>query len=107
MAIPSSTTDLGEGELDTPHFALVAEAVFTDDLQFGIAESILGTVDMSGARSRSVVFYVQTGGLERSPWDLVGLGVDTSVQNRLAGAESILGCQRCSCFRWCKMRGFC
>jgi hypothetical protein len=36
-SIPSSTTNLGEGKLDTPHLTLVAEAVFADDLQFGIA----------------------------------------------------------------------
>jgi len=36
-AIPSSTTDLGQRKLDTPHLALVAESVFADDLQLGVA----------------------------------------------------------------------
>jgi len=34
--LTSSTTNLGEGKLDTPHLALVAEPVFADDLQLGI-----------------------------------------------------------------------
>ena len=41
--IPSSTTDLGEGELDTPHLALVAQAVLADSLEFSItSEKKLG-----------------------------------------------------------------
>ena len=38
-SLPSSTTDLGEGELHTPHLALVAESVFADDLQLGVTVS--------------------------------------------------------------------
>lgn len=34
--IPSSTTDLGQGELDTPHLTLVAQAVLADNLQFRV-----------------------------------------------------------------------
>lgn len=34
--LPGSTSDLGEGELDTPHLALVAQTVLADDLQFGV-----------------------------------------------------------------------
>lgn len=34
--IPSSTTDLGEGELDTPHLALVAQAELADSLELSI-----------------------------------------------------------------------
>jgi hypothetical protein len=41
--IPSSTTNLREGELDTPDFTLVSETVFTDEFQFGIPE-IAGSV---------------------------------------------------------------
>jgi hypothetical protein len=36
MDIPSSTTDLGQGELHTPHLALVAKAVLADSLQFRV-----------------------------------------------------------------------
>jgi len=35
--LPSSTTDLGQGELNTPDLTLVAQTVFADDLQFGVA----------------------------------------------------------------------
>ena len=34
--IPSSTTNLGECEHDTPHLALVSKTIFSDDFQFGI-----------------------------------------------------------------------
>lgn len=34
--VPSSTTDLGQGELHTPDFALVAQAVLADGLQFRV-----------------------------------------------------------------------
>lgn len=33
---PSSTTDLGEGELHTPHLTLVAETVLADELQLSV-----------------------------------------------------------------------
>lgn len=81
--VPSSTTDLGECELNTPHLALVAESVFTDDLQFRVAIAVLDTVDLSGASSRSVAIScnVQTSRLEGSTWDLVGLGVTATVLN--------------------------
>jgi hypothetical protein len=52
--IPSSTTNLGEGELDTPHLTLVAETVFADNLQFGVTGGLLEPFDMRGASSRSV-----------------------------------------------------
>lgn len=35
-SIPSSTTDLGQGKLDTPHLTLVAQAVLADNLQFRV-----------------------------------------------------------------------
>lgn len=34
--IPSSTTNLGEGKLDTPHLTLVAQAVLADNLQLRV-----------------------------------------------------------------------
>ena len=52
--VPGRTTDLGEGEHDTPHLTLVAEAIFADSLQLGVTVDVLGTVDLSGASSRSV-----------------------------------------------------
>ncbi len=36
QSIPGSTTDLGEGELDTPDLTLVAETILADELQFGV-----------------------------------------------------------------------
>jgi hypothetical protein len=43
LHIPSSTTDLGEGELDTPHLALVAQTELADGLEFSITiEKLLG-----------------------------------------------------------------
>lgn len=35
---PGSTTDLGQGEHDTPHLALVAKAIFADNLQLRISD---------------------------------------------------------------------
>jgi hypothetical protein len=37
--LPGSTTNLGEGEADTPHLALVAEAILANELQLGITGS--------------------------------------------------------------------
>ena len=34
--IPGSTTNLGQGELDTPDLTLVAQTVLSDELQLGI-----------------------------------------------------------------------
>lgn len=34
--VPSSTTNLGQGELDTPDLTLVAQTVFSDNLQFRV-----------------------------------------------------------------------
>lgn len=34
--LTSSTTDLGKGELDTPDLTLVAQTIFTDDLELGV-----------------------------------------------------------------------
>lgn len=59
--LTSSTTDLGKGELDTPHLTLVAQAVLADNLQF----------------------RVKTSGLERTTRDLVGLGVNATVMQNL------------------------
>ena len=52
--IPSSTTNLGEGELNAPHLTLVAETVFADNLQFGVTGGLLEPFDVGGASSRSV-----------------------------------------------------
>jgi hypothetical protein len=52
--VPSSTTNLRECELDTPHLTLVAETVFADNLQFGVTGGLLEPFDMGGASSRSV-----------------------------------------------------
>ena len=78
--VPSSTTDLGEGQLDTPDLTLVAETILADELQLGIPNPTLTCVpDISGARSRSVAmeYHIQTSGLERTTWDAVRLGVGT------------------------------
>lgn len=42
ISIPSSTTNLGKGELDTPHLTLVAKTVLADGLQFGVTIEGLG-----------------------------------------------------------------
>jgi hypothetical protein len=34
--IPGSTTDLGEGELDTPDLTLVAETILANELELGV-----------------------------------------------------------------------
>lgn len=33
---PGSTTDLGEGQLDAPDLALVAETIFADELELSV-----------------------------------------------------------------------
>lgn len=35
---PSSATNFGKGEHDTPHLTLVAKSIFADDLQLGISD---------------------------------------------------------------------
>lgn len=35
--IPGSTTNLGQGELDTPDLTLVLQAILADELQLGVA----------------------------------------------------------------------
>jgi hypothetical protein len=47
--IPSSTTDLREGQLDTPDLTLVAETVLSDGLEFSITSYgiSIGTHDMT------------------------------------------------------------
>jgi len=44
MNIPGSTTNLGQGELDTPHLTLVAETVLANELQLGV--TIIRTVSV-------------------------------------------------------------
>jgi len=39
--LTGSTTNLGEGEQDTPHLTLVAQAVFADGLQLGVTGCML------------------------------------------------------------------
>lgn len=39
LHIPSSTTNLRQGKLDTPHLTLVAEAVLADNLQFRVTSN--------------------------------------------------------------------
>ena len=34
--LPGSTTDLGEGELDAPHLALVAQTILADELELSV-----------------------------------------------------------------------
>ena len=34
--LPGSTTDLGEGELDAPHFALVAKTILANELELSV-----------------------------------------------------------------------
>jgi len=36
ISIPSSTTNLGEGEHDAPHLTLVAETILSDELQLSV-----------------------------------------------------------------------
>ena len=41
MNVPSSTTNLGEGKLDTPDLSLVAETILANELQFRVAVDML------------------------------------------------------------------
>jgi hypothetical protein len=38
-AIPGSTTNLGQGELDTPDLTLVAESIFADELKLRVTRT--------------------------------------------------------------------
>jgi hypothetical protein len=76
--LPGSTTDLGEGQLDAPDLALVAQTILADELQLGVpTETLTNVPDVSGASSRSVAMgvYVQTSRLEGTTGDAVRLGV--------------------------------
>lgn len=81
--LTGSTTDLGQGKLDTPDLPLVAETIFTDGLQFGIAgnkmpRSVLSPYgDCESHVSQrhenehaQTQWYSQTRGLERTTRDL-------------------------------------
>jgi hypothetical protein len=37
MGIPSGTSNLGEGQLDTPDLTLVAQTILANELEFGVA----------------------------------------------------------------------
>lgn len=50
MDLPGSTTNLGEGELDTPDLTLVPETVLADELQLG--------VPISQAQLASLLLYL-------------------------------------------------
>lgn len=46
--LPSGTTNLRESELDAPHLTLVAQAIFADNLQLGVAAiEVRITIDVS------------------------------------------------------------
>ena len=53
--LPGSTTDLGEGELDAPHLALVAQTVFSDDLQLGVTMQLLDTMYEAQHKAGTVI----------------------------------------------------
>lgn len=36
-SLPGSTTNFGEGKHNAPHFALVAESIFTNDFELGVS----------------------------------------------------------------------
>lgn len=58
--VPGSTTDLGESQLDAPDLALVAQTIFSNELELGVPNPTLTSIvaDISGARSRSVAIDV-------------------------------------------------
>lgn len=43
-SIPSSTTDLGQSQHDTPDLTLVAETIFADELQLRVAVESLSVI---------------------------------------------------------------
>lgn len=108
VRIPSSTTDLGQSELDTPHLTLVAQAVLADNLQFRVTiptkletrthDITRSTLLISGRRVltdeptrklRQVSLLFRSSNFSESSQfqqrqltttgDLVGLGVDATV----------------------------
>jgi hypothetical protein len=50
--LTSSTTDLGQSQLDAPDFTLVAQAIFADDLEFGITVGAEVRMDISDMKHR-------------------------------------------------------
>jgi hypothetical protein len=49
--VPGSTTDLGQGELDTPDLTLVAETVLANELQLGVTIALEHTMSVFGSRT--------------------------------------------------------
>jgi hypothetical protein len=60
MTVPGSTTNLGEGELDTPDLTLITKTILADELQFRVPK---GISDMNRASSDTVV-HLQASTLE-------------------------------------------
>lgn len=50
--IPSSTTDLGQGQQDTPDLTLVAETILANKLQFGITICQEGKINVNSQDSK-------------------------------------------------------
>jgi hypothetical protein len=69
--LTGGTTDLGEGEGDTPDLALVAKTVFTGELGWGVGW-VLGGRDMK--MRTHLQLGIEASRLERSTRDLVSIG---------------------------------
>ena len=50
--IPGGTSDFGEGKLDTPDLALVAQAIFADDFEFRVTVIAQVRMDISDMKHR-------------------------------------------------------
>lgn len=68
--VPGSTTDFGQSEHDAPHFALVAESIFADNLELGVS------VEREGQ------------------WDSIDIGRD-ELMLKWSGSNSQTSCLEC------------
>lgn len=68
--VPGGTTDFGQSEHDAPHFALVAESIFANNLKLGVS------VDWEGQ------------------WDSIDIGRD-ELMLKWSGSNSQTSCLEC------------
>ena len=70
--IPGSTTNLGEGELDTPDFAFVPQAILPHQFQLGVP---MGEISDMYRDKPNTVVHLQSSRFEGPTGHLVSLAV--------------------------------
>ena len=70
--VPGSTTDLGEGEENSPHLTLVAETILSDGLQLGVTRDNCQSIDFDMKRSTLAFSGQELHTDERTRMDVLG-----------------------------------